>query len=483
MAKPMTKVLDVSFLRSSGGFTEADQLIGLVNLLPDMVFVKDATGRFIFANAALRKYLGLRSDEPLNDFHESHFLPEKSVSNILSAEARILETGESTSDVEECFSFSGRPVCWLSTTKIPLRDEQGRINGLVAIWRDITENKRQDTIRRGSAALFELIARNQPLDMILHALTLLVESMVEGICASVLLFDQETGKLRHGAAPSLPEAYCRVIDGITFGPKVGSCGTAAWRSEPVIVEDIENSPLWEDYVDIARPFKLRSCWSTPIMNANRQVLGTFALYSGEVRKPSAHEKELIDMATSIASIAIDRWHNEERVRFMAHHDPLTGLSNRTLFWTQFNRALHEAKRENRMVAITYLDLDDFKQVNDLFGHAAGDEVLCRVADRLVSCIRAADIAVRLGGDEFALVFSNPKHDEEGVRRRLAQIREKVGMPIDVESARLKVDCSIGVAFYPGDGQTAEDLLAAADADMYRAKKAGRNRLTVVQVEE
>jgi diguanylate cyclase (GGDEF)-like protein len=213
------------------------------------------------------------------------------------------------------------------------------------------------------------------------------------------------------------------------------------------------------------------------------VLGTFALYSGEVRKPSAHEKELIDMATSIASIAIDRWHNEERVRFMAHHDPLTGLSNRTLFWTQFNRALHEAKRENRMVAITYLDLDDFKQVNDLFGHAAGDEVLCRVADRIVSCIRAADIAVRLGGDEFALVFSNPKHDEEGVRRRLAEIREKVGMPIDVESARLKVDCSIGVAFYPGDGQTAEDLLAAADADMYRAKKAGRNRLTVVQVEE
>ncbi|MNF04025.1 Cyclic di-GMP phosphodiesterase Gmr [compost metagenome] len=91
--------------------------------------------------------------------------------------------------------------------------------------------------------------------------------------------------------------------------------------------------------------------------------------------------------------------------------------------------------------------------------------------------------MRLGGDEFALVFSNPNHDEEGLRRRLADIREKIAMPIDVEGARLKVDCSLGIAFYPQQGQTPEDLLAAADADMYRAKKAGRNRLTVVQVEE
>lgn len=479
----MTKILDISFLRNNRGFNEADQLLGLINVLPDMVFVKDASGQFVFANAALRKYLGLTPDEALHDLNEADFLPEKTVSNILAAEARILETGEATFDVEECLSLKGGPICWLSTTKIPLRDENGRISGLVAISRDITESKRQDTIRRGSAALFELIARSQPLDMILHALTLLVESMVEGICASVLLFDSQTGKLRHGAAPSLPDAYTSLIDGVLFGPKVGSCGTAAWRNEPVIVEDIESSPLWEDYVEIAKRFKLRSCWSTPIMDANRNVLGTFALYSGDVRTPSAHEKELIDMATSIASIAIDRWHKEERVRFMAHHDPLTGLSNRTLFWTQFNRALHEAKRENRMVAITYLDLDDFKQVNDLFGHAAGDEVLCKVADRIVSCIRAADIAVRLGGDEFALVFSNPKHDEEGVRRRLADIREKISMPIDVEGARLKLACSLGVAFYPQHGQTAEDLLAAADVEMYRAKNAGRNRLSVMLLKD
>ncbi|WP_313618326.1 diguanylate cyclase domain-containing protein [Agrobacterium sp.] len=479
----MTTVLDISFLRQSSGFADADQLLGLINHLPNMVFVKDTNGRFIFANSALREYLGLTSEEALHDLNEADFLPERSVSKVLADEARVLETGEPTYDVEECFSIHGGPVCWLSTTKLPLRDERGRITGLVAISRDITESKRQDTIRRGSAALFEMIARSQPLDMILHSLTLLVESMVEGICASVLLFEQETGKLRHGAAPSLPEAYTKLIDGITFGPKVGSCGTAAWRNEPVVVEDIANSPLWQDYVEIAERFDLRSCWSTPIMDANRQVLGTFALYSGEVRKPSAHEKELIDMATSIASIAIDRWHKEERVRYMAHHDPLTGLSNRTLFWTQFNRALHEAKRENRMVAITYLDLDDFKQVNDLFGHAAGDEVLCRVADRIVSCIRASDIAVRLGGDEFALVFSNPKHDEDGVRRRLADIRQKISMPIDVEGACLKIDCSLGVAFYPQHGQTAEDLLAAADVDMYRAKKAARNRLTVLEIKD
>jgi diguanylate cyclase (GGDEF)-like protein len=163
---------------------------------------------------------------------------------------------------------------------------------------------------------------------------------------------------------------------------------------------------------------------------------------------------------------------------MAHHDPLTGLPNRALFWAQFNRSLVEARRENRKVVVVYIDLDNFKPVNDTLGHAAGDEVLKVLASRIASSIRASDLVVRLGGDEFAVVFSNPGHDEEALLRRLRDLRAAISRPIAIEGDSITVTCSMGVAFFPRDGETPESLLAAADRAMYEAKEAGRDTLCI-----
>jgi diguanylate cyclase (GGDEF)-like protein len=180
----------------------------------------------------------------------------------------------------------------------------------------------------------------------------------------------------------------------------------------------------------------------------------------------------------LGGIAIERSQNEERIQHMAYHDPLTGLPNRTLFWAQFSRALNDAERESRKITVAYVDLDNFKGINDSFGHAMGDEVLKQLAGRVTQLVRAADLVVRLGGDEFAIVFSNAYQNEASVLRRLREIRSILSQPVTVEATEIPITCSMGVAFYPQDGDTPEGLLATADRAMYAAKAMGRDALQV-----
>ncbi len=461
----------------TNGLADA-RLAYLLNNIPEMVFLKDIDGYYTYMNAAALACLGRPAD-----FMQGRRLsiydmaPPDVARRIDIMDRHIMTTGEGLYEAEERVAMDGH-VRWYSGTRIPVRDDKGEIVGLAGISRDITAAKWQETLRHSHAALLEMIVHGQPLTSILEAVVKTVENMLHNLTGSILLLEQN--RLWNGAAPSLPDSYTSLINGVEIGPGIGSCGAAAWHREAVYVSDTFQDPRWTESVDVVMRHNLRSCWSTPILGNGGVLLGTFALYSGTVRMPTDIEKEIIDMATNIAGIAIDRRRAEERVNFMAHHDPLTGLSNRNLFWSQFRRAIHEARREDRLVAITYIDLDNFKQINDVHGHAVGDEVLRSLAERITSCIRASDIAVRLGGDEFAIIFSNPKHDEPGILRRLEAIRQRAAEPIALESGSISVTCSSGTAFYPGDGETPEALLAKADAAMYEAKKQGRNSVRVFE---
>lgn len=125
------------------------------------------------------------------------------------------------------------------------------------------------------------------------------------IFTSILLYKKETSQLFTGAAPSLPDHYNKVISGLTTGPVAGSCGTAAYYGKQVIVEDIETDPLWENYKMYALPEGLHSCWSTPIFGANKELLGTFAIYYKEPRKPTEHDLQLIDEIVGLTATAIE----------------------------------------------------------------------------------------------------------------------------------------------------------------------------------
>jgi two-component system, cell cycle sensor histidine kinase and response regulator CckA len=174
--------------------------------------------------------------------------------------------------------------------------------------------ERANGLFAGENAILEMIALDAPLADVLDRLMRLTETRFEGLLASVLLLDPEGKRLRHAAAPSLPAAYMRAIDGTPIGPSVGSCGSAAYRKKMVIVTDIETDPLWAPYKYLAEPYGLRACWSAPIVSRWGKVLGTFAMYYREVRSPSRAELRLLKATTHFAGIAIEKAQLEERLR-------------------------------------------------------------------------------------------------------------------------------------------------------------------------
>lgn len=164
----------------------------------------------------------------------------------------------------------------------------------------------------------------------------------------------------------------------------------------------------------------------------------------------------------------------EQLHHEATHDPLTGLANRALFYQRLHEAMIHAREEGLKVGVLYLDLDDFKPVNDTYGHAAGDQLLQEVAARLKSLVRVTDTVARLGGDEFALVMLGLDGEEKRARL-LHNLDEAMTTPVPVGEFQLKVGCSVGCAVFPADGSRMDELLCAADRRMYQNKRDRKER--------
>jgi diguanylate cyclase (GGDEF)-like protein/PAS domain S-box-containing protein len=171
----------------------------------------------------------------------------------------------------------------------------------------------------------------------------------------------------------------------------------------------------------------------------------------------------------------ERKQTEELIRHMAHHDPLTGLSNRTLFQQRLGQLIAHARRRNESVATMFLDLDQFNQINDSFGHAVGDMVLREISRRLSRCLREEDALARWGGDEFVVALATP--DVHRASRQVAEaMLEELCEPVFAEKHELHLSGSIGISLYPTDGEDVQTLLRAADTAMYHAKEKGRGTL-------
>jgi signal transduction histidine kinase len=171
-----------------------------------------------------------------------------------------------------------------------------------------------DSLGAPHVEVLELIATGTPLPAVLDAIVRLIERQAEGLLCTLLLLDREVGRLRHGAAPHLPADYVRALDGSLIGPEEGSCGSAAYRKERVVVEDIATHPYWVKYRGLAMRHGLRACWSSPIFSPAHEVLGTFAIYYREPRGPTERELEWVGIATHLASIAIMRDRAEDALR-------------------------------------------------------------------------------------------------------------------------------------------------------------------------
>lgn len=165
----------------------------------------------------------------------------------------------------------------------------------------------------------------------------------------------------------------------------------------------------------------------------------------------------------------ERDQEHEKYVYLATHDQLTGIPNRVLFYDRLNNALTRARRERTQLAVLYLDLDGFKPINDSFGHDAGDSVLKEIANRLWHSVRSSDTVARLGGDEFAAILENISKPEDA--EEIAQkIADKIHSPVELSQRQASVQASIGIAYFPADGSTSDELLRCADVAMYRSKK-------------
>jgi len=311
---------------------------------------------------------------------------------------RVQETKDRAISEKSDYEVDHRIVLPDSTVKYthtvghPVLNSSGAVEQFVCTMMDVTERNRAEALRDGESRIFEMIARDAPLEEILENLVRVVEAQFGGLLCSVLLLDEDGQHARHGAAPSLPKPYSDAIDGLCIGPKAGSCGTAMYRREPVVVTDILQDPRWEAYRDVAEPYGLRACWSTPILTHSGKALGSFAMYYREPRSPSPAETRALEMATHLAGIAIERkLAREERERLRQAQADLAHINRVTTMGELTASLAHEIKQP---ITAAFIDA---KTCLRWLGRDEPEVTAAReAASRLVTDVtRAADIISRI----------------------------------------------------------------------------------------
>jgi signal transduction histidine kinase/PAS domain-containing protein len=287
--------------------------------MSDAVIVADANENFLIYNPAAERMFGsAATDTTAAEWAKQYGLYLSDGVTPFPADQLPLKRairGEDVDDVEILVKHAQAPNgFWSRVSSRPLMDPDGVCAGGLVVCRDITESKKEIAFRDGQGRILEMIAANLPLAEILSSLMHLIEAQHDQMLCSVLLLSDDGLHVRHGAAPSLPEQYVQAVDGAPIGPKNGSCGTAMYLGRQVIVTDIFQDPLWEDYRELAAASGLRACWSTPIISPAGEVLGSFAMYYKEPRVPTGEEAKLTDVATHIAGLAIEHQRAEEALR-------------------------------------------------------------------------------------------------------------------------------------------------------------------------
>jgi len=257
---------------------------------------------------------------------------------------------------------------------------------------DVTAQRSAQILQAGERRALEMLAEGAPLASILEVVVSTIEEVAPtGTLASILLLDETGAHVRHGAAPRLPEEYSRLVDGSPVGPRAGSCGTAAFRREPVFVADIATDPLWEDYRELARRFGLAACWAIPILaDEGRRVLGTFALYHREPRAPDDAARELLERASHVAGIVLERRALDEQLRALAARIEAIREDERTAI----ARDIHDQLGQ----ALTALKLDLGwlgRRISDEGLHGKLDE-MSRATDDIIQTVRRISADLRPG---------------------------------------------------------------------------------------
>ncbi|MBW5449303.1 EAL domain-containing protein [Cohnella sp. CFH 77786] len=366
---------------------------------------------------------------------------------------------------------------WIQTQVRPETDAYGRMKSIHGISIDVTNRKLPVEIMRTQNEVLSLIALGKPLSEILWKIAELTNTQLSGRACSILLVDQERQVFVNGASPGFPDIYQDAMVNRPFRQLNNPSVQAVFSKKPVIVPDVSREAAWEHsaFNQAVMAFGLKSCYVYPILSVDHEVVAVFALYSQTRGEPGEYEPETIESFTHLTSLAIERKENERKIRKLAYYDSLTGLYNRSYFTDKFQQFLDNKHPINGRAALLYIDLDQFKWVNDSLGHDAGDQLLVEAAGRMNGCLSENQILSRIGGDEFAMLVQDIATEAEAFQAA-GKIKDCFDQPFSIRGHECRIGLSIGVCLYPDHGLTAGELMKHADTAMYQAKSGGRNKV-------
>ncbi len=260
----------------------------------------------IYANQALLNTTGYEIDDFIGK--NSRFLQGKDRDQEgIKTMAAAIKNGEPCNVILRNYKKDGSQY-WNEISLTPIYDSENVLVHFISVQNDVTERIREELFKNASNHVMDMIIQREPLELIGNKIIETIETAIPHCMGSILLLKKEKNTLHKLSAPHIPKSFGKAIEGVSIGENMGSCGTAAYSGKEVIVADIAESPLWQDYKEIALSNRIKSCWSFPIVSSNQEVLGTFAIYSETIREPLATEKEIIQDITRTASLAIEQ-HN------------------------------------------------------------------------------------------------------------------------------------------------------------------------------
>lgn len=408
----------------------------IVNEINEGIWVVDS--RFVtrFANPAMLRILGYSSDELEGVWTGQLVWPDPEDQARYAEEVSRRQLGES-GNYELRWRHKDGSVCWSRISATARFDVSGRFDGSFVVFHDITERKRADERLRLWASVFantqEGITITNPAGIILDVNE---------------AFTKTTGYSREEV--------------IGKNPRVLKSGQH---------DDGFYADMWSSLVDSGN-------WNGEIWNRRKNgEIYPECLNISAVRDAAGKVSHYIAVFMDITQIK----RHERELEYLAYFDPMTGVANRTLLSDRMRKAIARSRRDSKMFAVGYLDLDGFKAVNDRFGHEVGDQFLQEMAKRIKGVLREEDTVARLGGDEFVVLVQGLQKPEE-CYQTFARLLERTAEPVELAGHRFSTTASIGVTLFPRDEADADTLLRHADHAMYQAKEAGKNRFQVYDME-
>lgn len=439
------------------------------------IVITDTLGRTIYVNDGFTRMLGFTQADMQGKAPSTMVVGPFTDAETLKRIRQHVSAGESFREEILVYDRWGKPL-WISAVVNAVKTAQGECTNLVGVWSDITNTKMHEVLQR---KVLRAVAREVPITEVMRLICLEVERIAPEVKVSIRRRD-EKNTLWTLAAPSLPAGYASAMDGVAFDDGIQGCEVFGLEGQLVIFAEQQPTTFWGKHKDLAQACGLATCWWRPVRSSDGRTLGTLAFYYRESRRPDNLHQRLADVSLDLCSVALEREANKENIRRLAYYDGLTGLPNRSALVARAESLLADAARSRQPLALLFLDLNRFKQVNDSFGHPAGDTLLCEVARRLKGCLRVSDVAGRLSGDEFVIVLT-PCDAEEAIVR-CESIMARLNDPFMIGSMTVTPTVSVGIALFPQHGDDIHALLLHADKAMYRAKAAGQHRYSTFDPE-